>query len=103
MHHRKAIALLIAGIFASAGISLSLGIVAAGPVGIGYDTYLPLVRNDPTETPTPTDVPTVAPPTSTPTEAQPAIGLVSLTSPVAVGDYATLVIHYAPGAGCFLS
>ena len=73
---------------------------ASDPAGLAYDTYLPLVRLDATPIPPPTEAPT---PTPTPTETQPTISLVSLTSPVSAGDYATLVIHYAPGAGCFLS
>jgi hypothetical protein len=68
-----------------------------------------------TETPGPTattpPTPTTPPPTATPTQEPPtptpptplAITLVSLTSPVGAGAYASLVIHYAPGAGCFLS
>src|SRR5713101_3103006 len=98
MRNRNAIALLIAGIMAAAGIAMNLGSVAAGPLGIAYRNYLPLVAVQPTDTPQPT-----ATPTATPTEAQPTISLVSLTSPVSAGDYATLVIHFAPGAGCFLS
>jgi hypothetical protein len=98
MLHRKLTSLLIAAIVAVTAMTLSLGSVFAGPVGIGYDTYLPLVRLDATRIPPPTEAPT-----ATPTETQPTISLVSLTSPVSAGDYATLVIHFAPGAGCFLS
>jgi len=89
---------LIAALAVFVAICLSLGRADAGPVGLGYDTYLPLVRLDATPIPPPTEAST-----ATPTEAQPTISLVSLTSPVSVGDYATLVIQFAPGAGCFLS
>jgi hypothetical protein len=84
--------LLVAGSIAI----LALAGAAAGPTGGAFRNFLPIVVAEPSDTPTPTEAPTQTP--------LPPITLVSLTSPVSPGDYATLVVETRPIApSCFLS